>query len=110
MLPMEKRRKSETGLTVKHSEQEKKGDEIDQPEDTFGHTGKGRANPKAGEPEASMLPALVTTDCTKNPAGDKSTEDRFGHNDSSQKKRAAAGKINQTSQKAVPVITQSLPD
>jgi len=110
MLPMEKRPKSETGLTVKNSEHKKNGDEIDQPEDTFGHTGESRANPEAGEPEASMLPALVTTDCTKNPAGDKSTEDRFGHNDSSQKERAAEGKINQTSQKTVPIIPQSFSD
>mgnify|MGYP003694811297 CR=1 FL=1 len=101
---------SKTGLTVKNSEQKKNGDEVDQSENTFGHTGKGRANPETGEPDASMLPALVTTDCTKHPAGDKSAEDRLRHDDSSQEKRAAAGKINQTSQKAVPVIAQSFPD
>jgi hypothetical protein len=57
-----------------------------------------------------MLPALVTTDRAKHPAGDKSAEDRLRHDDSPQQKCAAGGKINQTSQKAVPVIAQSFSD
>src|SRR6266568_2765548 len=110
MLPMEKRPKSEPGFTVKESEQKKNGDEVHQPEHAFAHTGKSRTDPEGSEPETSILPALVTADCTKNPGGQKGAKDRLGHNDSSQKERAAEGKINQASQKTVPIIPQSFPD
>src|SRR5205823_11405963 len=110
MLPSEKSPKSETGFAVKNSEQKKNRDEVDQSENTFGHTRKSGANPEASEPDAAMLPTLVTTNRTKNPAGDKNAEDWFRHDDSSQKECAAGGEINQTSEKAVPVIAQSFPD
>src|SRR5438046_10511061 len=104
VVPMEKCAESETGLTVKNSEQRKNGDQVDQPENTVGQTGEGRANPETGEPDASMLPALVTTDRAKHPAGDKSAEDWLRHDDPPEDRSTAGAEINPTRQKAMPVM------
>src|SRR5437773_12336967 len=87
MRPTEKSTKSKTSLAVKNSEQKRNSDEIHQPKNTFGHAGKSRANPEAGEPYPAMLTVLVTTDRAKHPAGDKSAEDRLRHDDSRSEER-----------------------
>src|SRR5882724_2541773 len=82
VLPMKERPESQTRLTVKNSQQKKNGHEVDQTEHTFTHRGEGRANPEGSKPNATMLAALVATDCTKNSGGYKSAKDRLGHNNS----------------------------
>ena len=61
-------------------------DEIGQPENTLRHAGKARRKSRNRQTRRPMPPPLVTADCQRNAPGDKSAENRFRHDDPSQRK------------------------
>src|ERR1700751_2557646 len=53
-----------------------------------------------------MAPSLIAADCTEHRAGHECGDERFGHDNAREKKRAAEAQIDQTCDETAPVIRE----
>src|SRR5205085_7964420 len=108
--PVEEPAESQPRFAIKNSEQNEKGERINQAEQTFGEARQGATNPKAEKPEIAPPPSLITIHAAKNCAGDESAENRLRHDDAAEDRRSETAKINQAAKKSAPVVAQFFAD
>ena len=93
--PTEEETKTQAGFAEKDREQNENACEIEKAFQTLAQASEAGAEPNAGEPGAPEPASLITADRTKNSAGDKSAEDRFGGDSATEEERAGETEMDQ---------------
>src|SRR5437762_5380587 len=110
VIPAQQAAKAHAGFSIEYREQKKNRRWIHDTEQTFGQTGKGRANPKASKPGSPMTATLIAAQSGEDCARNKCAHKRFGHYDAREQKCATETEINQTGDEAAPVISEPFPN